>query len=110
MELDDLKSMWQANDEKLDKSLKLNEQHIELIQSQKVASKLTPLYRKRLIECVFHIMAILLLIAFIFKNITELPYALSAIALLAFYITTLVNAIKQIKKRERNIQFFLSIT
>lgn len=104
MELDELKSIWQTNDAKLDKSLKLNEQHIELIQTQKVASKLAPLYRKRMVECVFHIIAILLLIAFIFKNITELPYALSAIALLAFYITTLVNALKQINLI-RNMDF-----
>ena len=47
MELDELKTMWQSNDAKLEKSLKLNEQSIELIQTQKVASKLTPLYRQR---------------------------------------------------------------
>lgn len=96
MELDDIKSMWQSNDEKLEKSLRLNEQQIEFIQTQKVASKLAPLYRKRLIECIFHVAAILLLIAFIFKNRSEFPYALSAIGLLAFYITTLTNALHQI--------------
>lgn len=96
MELDELKSLWQTNDEKLEKSLRLNEQHIELIQTQKVASKLAPLYRKRLIECVFHVAAILLLIAFVITNRNETPYALSGLALLAFYTTTLVNAIQQI--------------
>lgn len=96
MELDELKSIWQSNDEKLEKTLKINEQQIELIQTQKVASKLAPLYRQRLIECIFHVLAIMLLIAFIVKNWTEVPYALSAAGLLSFYITTLVNAIKQI--------------
>jgi hypothetical protein len=96
MELDELKSLWQTNDAKLERSLQLNEQNIELIQSQKVVSKLAPLYRQRLVECVFHAVAILLLIAFILTNITELPYSLSGIGLLAFYITTLVNAIRQI--------------
>lgn len=91
-----MKSLWQTNDEKLEKSLRLNEQHIELIQTQKVASKLAPLYRKRLIECVFHVAAILLLIAFVITNRNEIPYALSGLALLAFYTTTLVNAIQQI--------------
>src|SRR5579871_138582 len=96
MELDDLKAMWQSNDVKLEKSLKLNEQNIELIQSQKVASKLAPLYRQRMIECIFHSIAIVLLIAFLFKNITQFPYAISAIALLAFYIATFINALNQI--------------
>ena len=96
MELDELKTAWLSNDEKLEKSLKLNEQSIELIQARKVASKLAPLYRQRVIECVFHSIAIVLLIAFLFMNITELPYAISAIALLAFYVITLINALKQI--------------
>ena len=96
MELDELKTMWLSNDAKLDKRLKLNEQNIELIQTQKVASKLTPLYRQRVIECIFHSIAIVLLVGFLFKNIFQLPYAISAIALLAFYLTTFVNAIKQI--------------
>jgi hypothetical protein len=96
MELDELKTMWQSNDVKLEKSLKLNEQTVELIQTQKVASKLTPLYRQRAIECIFHSIVIVLLIAFLFKNITQFPYTISAIALLAFYTTTFINALKQI--------------
>ncbi|HTD99816.1 MAG TPA: hypothetical protein VK668_11035 [Mucilaginibacter sp.] len=96
MELDELKGMWLSNDEKLEKSVTLNEESIELIQAQKVTSKLVPLYRQRVIECIFHSFAIVLLIGFLFKNITEFPYAISAIALLAFYITTFINAIKQI--------------
>ncbi len=104
MELDQLKTTWLSNDKKLEKSLKLNEQSIELIQTQKVASKLTPLYRQRVIECIFHSIAIVLLIAFLFKNIAEFPYAISAIALLAFYITTFINALKQINLI-RNMDF-----
>ncbi len=104
MELDEIKAMWLSNDAKLEKSLKLNEQSIALIQAQKVASKLAPLYRQRVIECIFHSLAIVLLIGFLFKNIFEFPYAMSAIALLAFYTTTLINAIKQINLI-RNMDF-----
>jgi hypothetical protein len=96
MELDELKTMWQSNDAKLEKSLKLNEQTVELIQTQKLASKLAPLYRQRVIECIFHSIAIVLLLWFLFYNRSEFPYAVSAIALLAFYATTFVNALKQI--------------
>lgn len=104
MELDELKTMWQSNDAKLEKSLKLNEQNVELIQTQKVASKLTPLYRQRVVECIFHSIAIVLLLAFLFKNISQFPYTISAIALLAFYTTTFINALKQINLI-KNIDF-----
>lgn len=96
MELDELKIMWQSNDAKLEKSLKLNEQNIELLQTQKVSSKLTPLYRQRVIECMFHFIAIVLLLAFLFKNLGQFPYAISAISLLIFYTMTFINALKQI--------------
>jgi hypothetical protein len=97
MELDVLKTMWQSNDAKLEKVLKINEQGIELVKTQKVASKLTPLYWQRVIECIFHVIAIVLLVSFLFKNFTEFPYAVSAVALLAFYVTTLINAFRQIR-------------
>lgn len=97
MELDELKTMWKSNDAKLEKSLQLNEQNVELIPTQKLASKFTLLYRQRTIECIFHSIAIILLIGFIFKNMSQLPYAVSAIALLAFYTTTFINAVKQIR-------------
>lgn len=97
MELDVLKTMWQNNEAILEKNIRINEQQIALIQSQKVASKMKPLYRQRIIECSFHIAAIVLLLIFLAMNISQPAYALSAIGLLAFYGTTLVNALKQIK-------------
>lgn len=96
MELDELKTMWLTNNVKLEKSLRLNEQNVELLQSQTVVSKLTPLYRQRVIECIFHFIAFVLLIAFLIKNVKQFPYAISAIALMVFYMTTFINALKQI--------------
>jgi hypothetical protein len=43
----------------------------------------------------------MLLIGFLFKNISQFPYAISAIALLAFYTTTFINALKQINLLKR---------
>jgi hypothetical protein len=104
MELDVLKTTWQFNNERLERTLRLNEKNIELIQTQKVTSKLAPLYRQRVIECIFHAIAIALLSVFLVSNISELPYAVSAAALLCFYVTTFVNAIKQINLI-RNLDF-----
>ena len=97
MELDEFKTLWQSNDVRLEKRLKLNEQQVEVIQNQKIGSTLRPLYRQRVMECIFHSFAIMLLTGFILKNRAEFPYVLSAIALLVFYITTFMNAFKQIK-------------
>ena len=96
MELDELKTAWLSNESRLDKAVKLNEHGIELIQNRKLASRLAPLYWQRVIECMFHSIAILLLVGFLFKNISQFPYAVSAIALLVFYTTTFINALKQI--------------
>lgn len=101
MELDELKTMWLSNDIKLEKSLKLNEQSIELIQTQKVTSKLAPLYRQRIVEIILHSVVIVLLIGFLLKNFFQFPYAVSAIALIAFYVTTFLNALKQINLIKR---------
>ncbi len=96
MELDEIKAMWLANDAKLEKSLELNEQSIASLQTQKVESNLAPLYRQRVVESIFHSAAIGLLACFLTKNFFQFPYAASAVVLLAFYITTLLNALKQI--------------
>lgn len=97
MEPDELKSMWLLNDANLEKKLRLNEQSVALLQTQKLVSKLAPLYRQRWVEITFHILAILLLTGFLAKNFFQFPYAASAVVLLAFYTITLWNAIQQIR-------------
>ena len=97
MELEELKTLWTSNNAKLEKSINLSEQNIALIQTQKVASTLAPLYRQRVVECIFHSLAIVLLISFLIKNRYQFPYAASAIVLLAFYsFLPFLHAIKQI--------------
>src|SRR5580765_5263513 len=97
MELDELKEVWHSNNTKLEKSLKLNEQSVERIQALKLTSKLAPLYKQRVVECIFHAAAILILLVFLFKNIFEFRYAASAIVLLGFYTITFLHTLKQIR-------------
>ncbi|MES2849878.1 MAG: hypothetical protein V4685_12530, partial [Bacteroidota bacterium] len=80
----------------LEKSLKLNLHCLEMIQAQKVKSKLVPIYRNRVIEIILHSIAALLLLAFLFKNFSLFPYAASAVLLLSFYVTAIVMCLKQI--------------
>src|SRR4051794_12008819 len=96
MELNEIKAMWQAYDAKLEKSLKLNLHCLEMIQAQKVRSKLTPLFWQRLVEVTLHVIIIFWLIDFLYKNFFQLPYAISAIVLILFYIIVFLNCLKQI--------------
>ncbi|MGH2646886.1 MAG: hypothetical protein ACRDE8_04930, partial [Ginsengibacter sp.] len=68
----------------------------ELIQAQKVKSKLTPLLWQRVVEIILHIIVIFWLIGFLYKNLLQFPYAVSAIALIAFYIIAFINCVRQI--------------
>jgi hypothetical protein len=97
MELDELKSMWQSYDAKLEKNLKLNLRCVELLQTQKVRSKLAPLFWGRVAEVSFHGLAIVLLLLFLAYNLSEFPYAASAVLLLCFYGVATWNCIKQMK-------------
>src|SRR5215218_7231756 len=96
MELNEIKSIWQAYDLKLEKTLKLNLHFLSLIQAQKIKSQLGPLIWQRAIELVFHSAAIVLLLGFLIYNFFLWPYAISAICLLIFYVLAFSNCIRQI--------------
>ena len=50
MDIQEFKNIWQAYDDNLEKSLKLNMHCLELIQSQKAKSKLKTVFISRIIE------------------------------------------------------------
>lgn len=96
MELGELKSIWQAYDTKLERSLKLNLHCLQLIQSQKIKSKLKPLLWLRIAEIALHSIVIIWLAGFLFKNIFAVQYVLAAAALMLFFAIALANGIKQV--------------
>jgi hypothetical protein len=96
MDIDNIKTIWHSYDAKLEISLRLNKQFLDMIQRQNIEAKVSPLLRHRIIELVFHGAAIILLTAFLVTNISEWRYALSAIALLVFYIVAFAGCVKQI--------------
>lgn len=97
MELDELIMLWQANDSKISKVVKLNLKTLDLILTQKVISALKSVLWQRIVELSFHSIALILLFAFLVYNVNQLPYALSAIALISFYSFIFINCLKQIK-------------
>jgi hypothetical protein len=104
MELDELRSAWISNNEKLEKKIRINEAQIELIQKQRIASKLAPLFWQRIVEMAFHAVFIVLLLVFLFQHIGQPPYAISAIALLGFYSLLFINALN-LARIVRNIDY-----
>jgi len=96
MELSEIKSIWQAYDTKLEKSLKLNIHCLEMIQTQKVKSKLTPLLWFRVVEIILYIVVIFWLTGFLYKHFFEFQFAVSALALIGFFIIAFINCLKQI--------------
>ena len=78
-----------------EKTLKLNLHCLELIQTQKVKSKLAPLFWQGVVEITLHAIVIFLLVGFLYKNFFQFPYAVSAIALLVFYSIAVVMCLKQ---------------
>jgi hypothetical protein len=97
MELNELKSMWQAREAKLEASAKLNKLLLDKIASQQIHSMLNPLLIKNKIVLAFHLLFIAGLLIFITYHITALPYAASALVLLLYYVYLMVNCIQQIK-------------
>lgn len=97
MELDELKSMWQAKEATLEKSAKLNTQLLDKIESHKIQSILKPLLVQNQVVLISHLLFIAALLIFFVYHISNLPYAASALVLLLFYVYLTVNCIQQIK-------------
>jgi hypothetical protein len=95
MEPVDMKSLWGVYEKKLEKTLKLNQQFIHLIEAEKVRSGLAPLFWRRIVEGVLQAGYLGFLLVFLSRHFSESPYAVSAILLIVFIGTALVNGVRQ---------------
>lgn len=96
MEIEELKTMWQTHETKIEKATSLNLHTLGLIQSQRVKSAIQPLLIKNILVLISHTITIIALLVFLGFNITGLPYAASAIVLLGYYVLLFINTYKQI--------------
>lgn len=97
MELETLKSLWQEQDAKLEKSINLNLHTLDLIQSHKIKSVLSPLYWQNVVVLVSHTATLVLLSFFCYYNFDQLPYLVSGFILIAFYAILFGNCWSQLK-------------
>jgi hypothetical protein len=96
MQIEELKAIWR-DDAKMKEKLTINLHCLNEIQTQEVRSNLTPLLRRRIVEAVSHGITLILLMVFLFRNISFIPYLLSTGALIAFYGILFSSSIKQIQ-------------
>lgn len=96
MELNEIKSLWEIYDKKLDASLKLNQHFIDLIESEKVKSSLAPLFWRRIAEGIVQLACMVFLVVFLTRHFSEVAYSVSALTLIAFYMVAFVNSIRQL--------------
>ena len=98
MELDALKSAWQAHESDLANKAKLNTRLLDKIEAQKVRSTVRPLLVENMVVIIFHILTILGLFVFLIYHISDIHYAVSALVLLGYYVFLSVNTGRQIKE------------
>lgn len=96
MELTEVKSIWQAYDRKLTTSFSLNLHVLDFIQTEKIKSKLNPLFRQRFVEILFHSAALILLSFFFVSHFFQFRYSASAFMLMLFYLLAFVGCLKQL--------------
>lgn len=97
MELDQLKSVWHTYDAKVQKALNLNVRFLEMIETQKVKSKLKPMFWQKAIETFMHAVVIALLLGFLTANVGDARYFASGLVLLAFYAVAIGNSYSQLR-------------
>jgi len=96
MELNEMKSLWEIYDKKLNASLKLNQHFIHLIETEKVKSSLTPLFWRRIAEGIVQLACMVFLVFFLFRHFSEPAYCISALSLISFYMVAFINSIRQL--------------
>ncbi len=97
MELDDMRTIWQVNQDNLNERLKVNFAGLDAMQQQQMKSNLSPLLWKRSIESVFHVLAIFPIVICLINNFNSSAWLIATGTLLAFYIMLLANSIQQIR-------------
>lgn len=115
MENNDIKSIWQAYDKKLEKSLVLNKKIIKEIQSQKATAKINSFLRGHAFVMAFGVLWVLLLAFLLFHSLNKIYFAISvggillfnvyAVALYAYHITIIlsINIADSIIETQRKI-------
>jgi len=86
MEDQELLNLWRANDNKLEKLLTINLNHIEFVQKQKVKSAFQPLFLSKIFSLLFGIVCVIFFGTFIFNHLKIIHMIISGGILLALSV------------------------
>jgi hypothetical protein len=96
MELEELKSLWIAQEKKLDKSLQLNLKLLREVNFDKAAGKLKPLIFFKIIEMAILWFMMIYLFSFTIDHITELSFSIPALLIAGFITSGVISGIRQL--------------
>lgn len=96
MEDQDLKKLWKAYDQKLDKILDLNLKNFESTQVQKSKSALYKLLAERIASFLFALIVDIVIGKLLGNNLDSPSIVVSAVTVMVFMIVTMMNSVYQI--------------
>ena len=97
MELEEMKSLWLRDEDKLDRVISLSRSTLQAILEQKLSSVLTPIYWQKVIEFVFHGAALALLGLFSWYHGGVGAYGFSAYMLMLVYALLMIHCVAVIR-------------
>ncbi|MES2772728.1 MAG: hypothetical protein V4722_00995 [Bacteroidota bacterium] len=90
MEDIELKQMWQAYDQKLDKLLVLNLRHFEQLQTQKASAKINAFVRTQVVGIVLGVLWVAFLAVLVYNSLHNLWFTISVGAILLFNLYAVI--------------------
>jgi len=96
MDTTDIKNIWKAHDNLLDRSMRLNMLCLETIQSRKSKSKLRPLLFLRIFETISHIVIALFLSSLIYDVSSSFNMTILLSFVILFVLYSLILCIRQL--------------
>jgi hypothetical protein len=97
METEELKNIWKAYDNRLEKLLTINVKYIESMQSQKMHSAFRSLMMRKIADLVWGVLSAGIFGFFIFAHYNQLHFLISGGILMLFSVLLIVTCIEQMQ-------------
>jgi len=96
MELEELKTLWNAYDKKLDKSLQLNLQLLRKLNFEKMASKARTIVIYKIIEIIIWVTMVGYLLNFSIKYFEQPGFSIPAVITIALLVAAIISDIRML--------------
>jgi hypothetical protein len=96
MELEELKALWQQQDEKLNKSLQLNMKLLRELNFDKASNKLRTLFFLKLVEIAILIFMVIYLSGVFIMYLTQPGFSIPSFIIMAFIVSGCISDVRQL--------------